>query len=197
VTRRRSRSRAAALLVAGAYALHQLRYAFGYGGHAHDELAGQGHAYMTLLAPLLAVAIVVLLADFAIRLMSARARRAPGAPPRLRSVWALATAGLLVAYAAQELTEGALAAGHPGGAAALTAGGGWVALPLAAAIGLGLALLARGAHGALELAAEPAPRVSRVRSAAVVHVFGRQQPHLLRLVEVHAPARGPPLAATA
>ena len=197
MTQRRLRPRAAALLATGAYSLHQLRYAVGYGGHAHDELAGQGHTYMTLLGPLLAVAIVLLLADFASRLMSARARRAPAAAPRLRNVWALATACLLAAYAAQELTEGALAAGHPGGAPALTAGGGWVALPLAAAIGLGLALLARGAHGALELAAEPAPRVAPARPAAVVRVPGRWHSHLLRLVEVPAPARGPPLAATA
>ncbi|MFL5782678.1 MAG: hypothetical protein ACJ760_15275 [Thermoleophilaceae bacterium] len=197
MTHRRQRPRAAALLAAGAYALHQLRYAVGYGGHAHDELAGQGHAYMMLLAPLLAVAIVVLMADFAIRLMSARARRAPGVAPRLRSVWVLATSCLLLAYAAQELAEGALAAGHPGGAASLTAGGGWVALPLAAAIGLSLALLVRGALGALELAAEPAPRVPRARPAAVVRLPRRQQPHLLRLVEVPSPARGPPLAAMA
>ena len=195
MTRRRLRPRAAALLAAGAYALHQLRYVAGYGHRAHEELGAQGHAYMTVLAPLLAVAIVLLVADLALRLVIAR--RGAAAPPRLRWSWPVAALCLLGAYAAQELAEGALAAGHPAGAAALTGHGGWVALPLAGAIGLVLALLARGAHEALELAAEPAPRVPRPRPGLRVRPSGRPRSLPLRLLEVPAPARGPPLAPAA
>jgi hypothetical protein len=197
VTQRRLRPRAAALLAAGAYAVHQLRYLLGYGGHSHDELAAQGHAYMTLLAPLLAVALAVLVADFALRLARARAGDGSAAAPRLPYAWALATACLLLAYAAQELIEGALAAGHPAGGAALSGHGGWVALPLAAAIGLALALLARGAQGALELAAEPAPRVARPRAGVLVSSAPRAHSVCIRRVESPAAARAPPLAAIA
>jgi hypothetical protein len=194
VTQRRLRPRAAALLAAGGYVLHQLRYALGYGGHAHEELASQGHAYMTFVAPLLAVAVAALLADLGLRIVAAE-RPAPA--PRLRRLWALATASLLLAYLAQELIEGALAAGHPAGLEALTAGGGWVALPLAAALGLALALLARGAHAALELAAEPAPRVARPRAGALVRGARAPRSLRIRLASGPAAARGPPAAATA
>ncbi|HKP91785.1 MAG TPA: hypothetical protein VJT75_17595, partial [Thermoleophilaceae bacterium] len=102
MTHRRLRPRAAALLTAGSYAVHQLRYVLGYGHHSHDELAGQGHAYMALLAPVLAVALVVLLADLGARLVQARTSRArpgTGSDPARASqaigfagAWALATA---------------------------------------------------------------------------------------------------------
>jgi hypothetical protein len=197
VTQRRLRPRAAALLAAGAYAVHQLRYVLGYGEHSHDELAGQGHAYMTLVAPLLGVALAVLVAEFGLRLVGARASAPLGGAPRLPRVWALATACLLLAYAGQELIEGAVAAGHPAGAAGVTGHGGWVAVPLAAVIGLALALVARGARGALELAAEPAPRIPRPRAAVLVRGSHGPRSVCIRPVARADGARAPPLAVTA
>ena len=175
--------------------MHQLRYLLGYGDHSHEELGAQGHGYLALLAPVLAVALVALLADFAARLVGARA--AAVARPRptagFARSWALASACVLAAYAAQELVEGAVAAGHPAGAAALASHGGWVALPLAAAIGLALALIGRGAEGALALAAEPAPRAARPRVATVARVAPRPRFAFVRPRERPAGARAPPL----
>jgi hypothetical protein len=195
VTQRRLRPRAAALLAGGAYGVHQLRYVLGYGDHSHAELADQGHAYMTLLAPVLAVALVALAADFGARVV--RARMGDGPPPSLRlgHEWALATGCLLVAYAAQELVEGALVAGHPAGAAAVVGHGGWVAVPLAAAIGLALALLARGAQGALALAAEPALGVARPRVVLCLRPRRRVRSVFIRAVARTSSARAPPPAA--
>jgi hypothetical protein len=60
VTSAARRFRLAALLAAGALAVHELRYALAYGEHAGREASAQGHAYLTLLMP-----VVVLAALFA------------------------------------------------------------------------------------------------------------------------------------
>jgi hypothetical protein len=193
VTGRRSRSRAAALLAGGAFALHQLRYLLGYGHHSHGELARQGHAYMTLLAPLVAVVLMLVVADFCARMLGARAARHPGRAPRLGQVWAAFTLCLLAAYVAQETLEGALAAGHPAGAAALLGHGGWVALPLAAAIGLAVAVLVLGVQQALELGRErPVPVIAPppVLSVGSAHVGHRPGG---RGIARHLGGRAPPL----
>src|SRR5436190_1931943 len=121
-------ARRASLLALGAFALHQLRYSIAYGGDASAELAKQGHSYLGDLAPtLVAVALSVVLA----RLLAARLGRVGEVRSRSRGLprQSFALAGALVAiFSAQELTEGALAAGHPGGLAAVAAAGGIVAL---------------------------------------------------------------------
>jgi hypothetical protein len=133
-------ARRASLLVLGALALHQLRYLIAYGDGASAALARQGHSYLADLAPTLAaMALSVLLA----RLVAARLGRIgeTGSPSKALLRRSLVFAGALVAiFSAQELTEGALAAGHPGGLAAVVAGGGLIALPLALVIGLVIAL---------------------------------------------------------
>ena len=48
---------------------------------------------------------------------------------------------ILAVYCSQELLEGALAAGHPTGLDAVAASAGWVALPLALALGAATALV--------------------------------------------------------
>ena len=55
-------ARTIALLAAGAAAVHQLRYAFGYGHDASHALAVQGHAYLSLVLPFVAVAAFVAVA---------------------------------------------------------------------------------------------------------------------------------------
>jgi hypothetical protein len=192
---RRLRPRAAALLAGGAFALHQLRYLLGYGDHAHGELGAQGHSYMTVAAPVVAVALMLVMADFGARLLRGHAETAAARTP-LRRLWLLATLSLLAAYGIQESLEGALAPGHPAGAAALVAHGGWAALPLAAALGLAIALLARGARRAVELAAEPPVRVARPRPLVAVPVFALWGTRAGRGIARHRLARGPPLPVT-
>lgn len=188
---RRLRPRAAALLAGGAFALHQLRYLLGYGGDSHAALGDQGHAYMTVLAPVIAVALMLVAADFGARLIRARGER-DGAAPALGRLWLLATLSLLGAYTLQESLEGALAPGHPAGVAALLGHGGWAALPLAAALGLVIALLVRGAHRTLELVTEPPVRIARPPTPlALTSIATRLRPRGRSAAGRHL-ARGPP-----
>ena len=190
----RLRPRAAALLAAGAFGLHQLRYLTGYGDGASGALASHGHGYMALAAPLVGVALMLVLADFLERL---RARRAPAATASLRQLWAGAAACLFTTYVVQETAEGVLAAGHPAGVAGVLGHGGWVALPLAAALGLVVALLARGGRRALELAAEPPVRLAAPRAVlALCAVAPRPRPGAFRRAR-RLRARGPPLPSSA
>jgi len=54
---------------------------------------------------------------------------------------------LLAIFVGQECLEGLIAAGHPAGPAAVLAAGGWIAMPLALAIGTLLAVVARLLEG--------------------------------------------------
>jgi hypothetical protein len=119
--------RLASILAVGAFALHQLRYLIASGASA-----GQGaHGYMTdLMAP---VAVLVLVAALATLIRGTEGAAAARAPLGRRI--ALFTAALLAIYAGQESLE-AILTGHA------PLAGGWVALPLAAAIGALSALLA-------------------------------------------------------
>jgi membrane protease YdiL (CAAX protease family) len=133
----------AALLAVGALALHQLRYLLAYGGQASAELERQGHSYLDTAAPLLVAAAVALLV---VSVLSPALLRL--APVLTRDVCGTEraagyAAALLAVYFAQELTEGLLAGGHPAGLVGVLGAGGWLALPLAMALGA-LASVARG-----------------------------------------------------
>lgn len=135
-------ARAASLLSLAALAVHELRYLLAYGDRAGDALASQGHAYLSDLGgALITLILATLLATLLAGVLSPAARRADqppaGAFPRTAALYALATAAI---FCAQELTEGAVAAGHPAGLAAVLAHGGWIALPLALAAGAVCAL---------------------------------------------------------
>ncbi len=189
---RRLRLRTTALLAGGAFAVHQLRYLAGYGDHSHHELGAQGHAYMTLLGPLVAVVLVLALGDFCVRLLHARAAHG-GALPGLRRVWAVSAGCLVAAYVLQESAEAVLSAAHPDGVAGVLGHGGWVALPLAVAIGLVVALAVRGAHRAVELAAEPPLRIAVPRPIQSLIAFARAHPPGGRRLARHLGGRSPPL----
>jgi hypothetical protein len=133
----------AALLVIGALALHQLRYVLAYGGSAGVELERQGHAYLDLVAPLLVAAAVAML--IASIVVPALVRLAPALTRDVSSTERAAgyAAALLAVYFAQELAESALAGGHPDGVVGILGASGWLALPLAMALG-GLTAIARG-----------------------------------------------------
>lgn len=135
------RVRLTAILALGAFALHQLRYLIAFGDSSAD-LAGPGHAYMSeLLAP----TAVLFLAGTLGTLLRGTEGASPTRAPLSRRL-AVFTAALLAIYLAQESLEGTLAAGHAGSPAIL-AHGGWIALPLAAAIGALCALLVRVLEG--------------------------------------------------
>ena len=160
--------RACALLLCGALATHELRYLIAFGG---DAPAGLGHGYLAPARP------------------SSRAVRA-------RVLWPVASAALLGTYVGQELAEGLLAHGHPGGLDGVFGAGGWVAVPLAAGFGGAIALALRVAElvdrsphrppfAAARLTAPPLIGIARAAAAA----FGGGR----RLAD-HLAGRGPPPA---
>jgi hypothetical protein len=120
--------RLAALLGLGALVVHQLRYLVGYGDSAQPALDGPRHAYLMALGPVLAGLAVIVLAE-----LMGRAARGGAVAPRFRQLWSGSSVALLAVYCVQETAEGA----------SLTAHGGWLAVPLAALVGLGIAALMR------------------------------------------------------
>jgi hypothetical protein len=124
--------RIASVLAVGAFALHQLRYLIAFGGSSTTE----GHRYMSDLLP--PIAVLVLAAVLA-TLIRGTEGAAPERTPLARRI-AVFTGALLAIFVAQETLEG-LMAGHFAGPAIVLSNGGWIALPLALAIGTLAALL--------------------------------------------------------
>ena len=165
---RRSSSvaRASALLSLGAFCVHQVRYLLAYGHGAGHALAQQGHGYLSELA---GVVTVVALAGIAASLVTGAltVRSGTGGPGSAWTRTALLYALVLAAiFCGQELTEGAVAAGHPAGPAAVLANGGWIAFPLALAAGAVCAAAAIALGGVERIIATLVERVAeRVRRA--------------------------------
>jgi hypothetical protein len=161
------RVRLAGILALGAFALHQLRYLITFGSGSSEELARQGHGYMADWLPIVGVFALSALVGTLIRGHYGE-RLVRASLPRRAAIFALA---LLAIFVTQESLEGLLAAGHPGGAAALLASGGWLAIPLAVALGFVAALFARALEGlevsiAARRAAPVLPRAPRDRGSA-------------------------------
>ncbi len=154
------RVRLASILAVGAFALHQLRYLIAFGG----PCAAEGHRYMADLLPPLSV---LFLAAVLATLLRGTEGASPARAPLTRRIPVFAGA-LLAIFAGQELLEGFMAAGPSANLAAPLAGGGWVALPLAVAIGGLAALLARLLEGVERaIAVIHAERPLRSRAPAV------------------------------
>ena len=135
-------ARPAALLALGGLAVHQLRYLIAFGPEGSAALHREGHAYLAEVVPvLLALAIAAIAARLVVAATDRRS--VPGASRSTISTALRYALALVCVFSAQELAEGALAPGHPAGAAALVGGGAWVALPLSFALGLVAALAER------------------------------------------------------
>jgi hypothetical protein len=193
VARRRDTFRAAALITAGLFAVHQLRYLLAYGAGAGDALGRQGHAYLGPALPALSIALALACARVVLRATGTPAGRSPGAQ-RMLVVWPVCAATILVLYGAQESAEGVLAAGHPAGLAGVFGHGGWIAAPLAIVAGLAVATalhigerLEARPHAILEdlSSALPRPAGALIASAPYVAVPGAQRAR-------RGACRGPP-----
>lgn len=158
--------RLAALLAVASFAVHQLRFALAFGSGASRELAHQGHAYLSVVAPLLVGLLMLAVAEFAAGLARRRSQRKV---PGLRRLALVSSVSLLGVYCAQELAEGFVATGHPGGLAGVFGGGGWLAIPLSLAAGIVVALLMRGAVAAAAVVARGG-RLRRLAPGALVQV---------------------------
>jgi hypothetical protein len=159
--RRTSRTaRAASLLSLAALVVHELRYLLAYGDRAEEALASQGHAYLSDLGgALVTLTLATLLATLLAGALAPAARR-PDQPAgrAFRRTAVLYALALVAIFCAQELTEGAVAAGHPAGLAAVLAHGGWMALPLAWAAGALCSLACLALQGVERTLARGAPR---------------------------------------
>jgi hypothetical protein len=191
VTSAARRFRLAALLAAGALAVHELRYALAYGEHAGREASAQGHAYLTVLIPVVVLAALFAAAQALLRFAGARAsgdRRR-----RFVRLWLGCTVALAAAYCGQELIEGWVAVGHPAGVTGVLEHGGWIALACAPFVGGLVALAVRGATTATEPRASAAAWRPRPTAAPAVAspapVFRPSPDPLARFLA----ARGPPL----
>jgi hypothetical protein len=176
----------AALVAVAVLVLHELRYVIGYGGLAGEALASQGHGYVQYAS--LGVLLLLGLGVGQVLLAFRRAVRSAtaGPAPPFGLLWLASICALLTVYCGQELLEGVLSTGHPNGVAALAAGGGLSAFPLAVGLGLVVALALRGVAAAEALVARRArrkrgsvraPRVSLPRPDAerpLISVLGRK-----------------------
>ena len=187
-------ARAAALIALGELAVHQLRYLLAFGDEAGSELASQGHSYLGLAAPVVVALALSILAARVVR--AALDGRIEGAPSSLTRGAVLYGGSILAVFCAQELGEGAAFAGHAGGAAAVLAHGGLLALPLSLAIGLLCAMLDRRLHEIECLAA--ALRPARRAPQALPRLLGSvaaAHPRVFSPLAFGLARRPPPLAA--
>lgn len=153
--------------------VHQLRYQLVFGGRTDEKLASQGHQYLGTVAPvaamLLAIVVGLFLANLARAWRGGHQGAAPDTRGSLPKIWLLAALSLLLIYCGQELFEGLLAAGHPGGLAGIFGQGGLWAVPLSILLGGLVAAVLRVADAAIRWAAarRRADRVPRVRARNV------------------------------
>lgn len=182
------------MVAAGSLAVHELRYAVGYGENAGSVLAAQGHSYLSWAGPLLAVVVAVACGAFIARLASASTRSDEPSVNTGR-VWVAASSSLTAIYVMQETLEGYLANGHPGGIAGVLGNGGWTAAVFALAIGAVIALLLRGAHAVTEAAARLLRPTFFGLDAPIVSFAGRPAPTAPRpgVLARHLAGRAPPL----
>ncbi len=179
-------------------AVHQLRYYLAYGPRADRELADQGHAYLTSVTPWIVMLAAVGFGALVLRLARAWAgEQVDESTPRRSFVrlWALTAVGLVAIYVGQELLEGFMATGHPGGLLGVFGDGGWWAVPAAVAVGGVVALGLRGVRAVMALVAR---RRRPGRSRAAAGRFGpRARVDLLPAGPLAscAAGRAPPLAA--
>ncbi len=192
------RLRAAALMPAAVLTVHQLRFLLAFGGGSGQELEKEGHQYLSALAAPIAMSVAIVAGLFLARLASAWRDGAEERAPRrgFLRLALLVGAALLAIYSCQELLEGMLSSGHPGGFEGVFGDGGWWAVPLSLAFGLVIAAALRGARAAIRWAAArhrrptishgrptPAPRPRRLALPRPVPLAGA------------AAGRAPPLAA--
>ena len=159
----RNRLRVSAALAAAALALHQLRYLLSHGDGAGEALARGGHGYLAFATPVVAMLLALALVELG---RAWQHRQPPARSTPLRRRWAATALALVAIYGVQESLEGALVAGYPAGVVELVGAGGWLAVPLAVALGLCVALILGGADALLVQRARQTRRLPRPTSCA-------------------------------
>lgn len=162
--------------------MHELRFTIA----PVDGGVGPGHSYLHAALPLLTVLVALAATGFVARLVAPRRERS--ASRSLRADWASCAAVLLVSFVLQESGESLLSAHGP-----VFAAGGWWGVPLAAVIGLGVALLLRGARAAVEAGTRVAGRLRVALAAPALPTFAPPAAHRPAAAPLrHLAARPPP-----
>src|SRR3954463_2145074 len=134
-------------MTAGALAVHHLRYLVAPAAVSHE--ASDAHAYLTVLAPLVLAAVLLIGVHLvSVVLRASMGHEVPLRTTSFRRAWLTATAVLLGVFVAPELAEGLLFEGHPE-AAELFRHGGLAVFPIASAVGAVVALSLRGANAVI------------------------------------------------
>jgi hypothetical protein len=146
----------AALVPAGAFAVHQLRYWLAFGSHAAAELQDQGHSYLNSVVPWIVFLLALSIGAFLLSLGRAFGGHSSRSLRSLSfaTLWLLCSICLVAIYVSQEFLEGLFATGHPGGLIGIFGYGGWWSIPAAFAVGLVLTAAFHGARRVLDAVAE-------------------------------------------
>lgn len=185
-----------ALMPAAAFGVHQLRYLLAFHSGAGIELQRQGHAYLHSLVPWIVLLLCLAVGAFLRRLGGVLAgecslRRYTYS---FAALWLICTGTLVAIYVCQELLEGALASGHPGGLVGVFGYGGWWSIPVSVCLGLVLAAVFHGARWVLDrVERRRRPRGVRLRAPLVTQGPQRTPlaPRLAPLADGWS-GRGPP-----
>jgi hypothetical protein len=191
------RIRVFALIAGAALLVHQLRYLIEFRGRAGQALAEQGHGYLSLLAPLVVLAVLAGAVLFGFELHKARRGAVVERTPRPRSFlmrWLVLGCVQTAIYVGQELAEGLLAGGHPPGLTGIFGEGGWIAIPLAFAVAALVAFLLRAADVAV-IRATRRTRASWPSLDVAVQRSPVASISPLDVVARNLAGRGPPLTA--
>lgn len=185
-----------ALMPAGAFAVHQLRYWLEFGNRAGAELQAQGHSYLHSVVPWIVLLVAASVGVFLRALGRALGGRCSLSRYTLSFtvLWLVCAASLVAIYLCQEFLEGLFATGHPGGLTGIFGYGGWWSVPAAVAVGLVLSAAFHGARWVLrEVAERRGPRIAapRRRGGAAGVPRDALLPRLAPLAEGWS-GRGPP-----
>jgi hypothetical protein len=187
----------AALMPAGAFAVHQLRYWLAFGNRAGLALATQGHRYLNSLVPWIVLLIALACGVFLVALGRALGGRVslPRYTLSFCGLWLVCAACLVAVYVTQELLEGFFVTGHPAGLTGVFGYGGWWSIPAALAVGLVLAAAFHGARRVLQAVAERNQQPAAVAPRAPIVARVRLNPLLPALAPLADgwSGRGPPL----
>ena len=194
MSRSPSTLRTAALIAGGALSVHELRFLIAPAGAA--ESASAGHGYLPLAGFAVAVALAAALAHFAAAAGRAirTGRHDPGGSG-FAATWVAVTVAIVAVFLAQELVEAALTGRAAQGLSAVLGSGGWVALPLAVAVGALVAMALAGARAAVAAAArraEPGPLPSDDSDSIAFGLHAGHPPAFAALA-AHLSGRAPPL----
>jgi hypothetical protein len=198
---RGSSARYAALLLLGSVVVHQSRYLIEHVTPGEHEVYQARHAYLATLIP--SVVVLAALAAIWFVLEVVRASRtpvslsSPSAPLSFARLWCRSAAALAFIFSLQESSESVLSGQALDVLSLSFVRSAWVVLILAAVVGAGVALLARGAQAVLARAVGIAVRPFVYQAGAQLRPPERLEELRALIIGRGTAGRAPPRVALA